>query len=40
MIDGKNFFDHPIKDNKVTHDNIRKTTTGQGHDYKTSCMID
>ena len=24
MIDGKNFFDQPIKNNKVTYENIRK----------------
>ena len=23
MIDGKNFFDQPIKNNKVTYENIR-----------------
>ena len=33
MINGENFFDHPIKNNKVTYDNIRKTATGQGDDY-------
>ena len=29
MIDGKNVFDQPIKDNKVTYEKIRKITTGQ-----------
>ena len=24
MIDGKNFFDQPVKNDKVTHENIRK----------------
>ena len=24
MINGENFFDQPIKNNKVTYDNIRK----------------
>ena len=28
MIDGKNFFDQPIKNDKVTYDNIRKIATG------------
>ena len=28
MIDGKNFFDRPVKNNKATHKNIRKTATG------------
>ena len=40
MIDGKNFFDQPIKDNKVTYENIRKITTGQGDDYTTGCFLD
>ena len=40
IIDGKNFFDQPIKDNKVTYANIRKITTGQGDDYTTSCLLD
>ena len=29
MIDGKNFFDHPIKNYIKTHENIQKITTGQ-----------
>ena len=32
MIDGKNFFDQPVKDNIRTYYNIRKIATGQG-DY-------
>ena len=28
MIDGKNLFDHPIKIDKVTYENIRKITIG------------
>ena len=40
MIDGKNFLDQPIKDNKVTYENIRKITTGQGDDYTTGCLLD
>ena len=40
MIGGKNFFDQPIKDNKVTYENIRKITTGQGYDYTTGCLLD
>ena len=39
-IDGKNFFDKPIKDNKVTYENIRKITTGQGDEYTTGCLLD
>ena len=37
MINGENFFDPPVKDNKVTYENIRKVATGKGGDYTTSC---
>ena len=40
MIDGKNFFDQPIKNDKVAYENIRKITTGQGDDYTTACLLD
>ena len=40
MIDGKNFFDKPIKNNKETYENIRKIATGQGDDYTTGCLLD
>ena len=40
MTDGKNFFDQPIKDNKVTYEKIRKIATGQGDDYTTGCLLD
>ena len=40
MIDRKNFFDHPIKNDKVTYRNIRKIATGQGDDYITGCLLD
>ena len=40
MIDGKNFFDQPVKYNKVTYENIRKIATGQGDDYTTGCLLD
>ena len=29
MINGRNFFDQPIKNDLKTYDNIRKTATGQ-----------
>ena len=29
MINGENFFDQPIKNNKVTYENIKKIATGQ-----------
>ena len=40
MINGENFFDQPIKNNKVTYKNIRKIATGQGDDYTTGCLLD
>ena len=36
----KTFFDQPVKDNKVTYENIRKIATGQGDDYTTGCLFD
>ena len=40
MIDGRNFFDQPIKNDLKTYDNIRKVATGQGDDYTTGCLLD
>ena len=40
MINGENFFDQPIKYKKITYNNIRKITTGQGDDYTTGCLLD
>ena len=40
VINGENFFDQPIQNNKVTYDNIRKNATGQGDDYTTGCLLD
>ena len=40
MIDGKNFFGQPVKNDKVTYENIRKITTCQGDDYTTGCLLD
>ena len=40
MINGENFFDQPIKSNKVTYESIRKIATGQGDDYVTGCLLD
>ena len=36
-IDGKNFFDQPVKINSRPYDNIRKIATGRGDDYTTGC---
>ena len=40
VIDGKNFFDHPIKNDLKTYDNIRKIATGQGDDRTPGCLLD
>ena len=40
VINGEKFFDQPIKNNKITYDNIRKIATGQGHDCTTGCLLD
>ena len=40
MIDGKNFFDQPIKNYKVKCKNNRKTATGQGDDYRSGYLLD
>ena len=38
--DGKNFYDQPINDSVKQYDEIRKISTGQGHDYTTRCLLD
>ena len=40
MIDGKNFFDQPVKNDKVTYDNIRKIAIGPGDGYTTICLLE
>ena len=40
MIDGKNFFDQPVKNDKVMYENIRKIATGRGDDYTTGYLLD
>ena len=40
MIDGRNFFDHPINSMNKTYENIRKIATGKGDDYTTGCLLD
>ena len=39
MINGENFFYQPVKDIKVTYENIRKIATGQEDDYTTGCLL-
>ena len=40
MIDGKNFFGQPVKNDKVTYENIRKIALGHGDSYTTGCLLD
>ena len=40
MINGRNVFDKPIKNDLKTYDNIRKIATGQGDDDTTGCLLD
>ena len=40
MFNSEDFFDRPIKNNKVTYENIRKIATGQRDDYTTGCLLD
>ena len=40
MIDGKNFFDQPVNNDKVTYDNIRKIATGPRDGYTIGCLLD
>ena len=40
MIDAKDFFDQPVKNDKVTYENIREITTGLGDNYTAGCLLD
>ena len=39
MIDGRNVFDQPIKNDQITYDYIQKIATGQGDEYTTCCLL-
>ena len=39
-IDGKSFFNQPVKNDMRTYDNIQKAATGQENDYTTNCPLD
>ena len=39
IINGKNIFDHPVKNSLRTYDDIRKIEIGAGDDYTTSCLL-
>ena len=36
----KSVFDQPVKNDKITCENIRKIATGQGYDYATGFLSD
>ena len=40
MIDGRNFFDQPIRNDQIRYDNIWKIVNGQGEDYTTGSLLD
>ena len=40
VIDGRNFFNNPIKNYLKTYENIREIATSQGDDYTTRCLLD
>ena len=40
MIDGRNFFNQPVKIDLRTSDNIRKIAISQHDDSTTACLID
>ena len=39
-IDGRNFFNKPIKNDLKTYDNIRKIATGQVKEYTAGYLLD
>ena len=40
MIDERNFFDEPARNDLRTYDSIRKIVTGPGDDFTTGCSLD
>ena len=40
IIDGRNVFDQPIKNDFKAYDNIRKIATGLGDEDTTGCLLD
>ena len=39
MINGENFFDQPIQNDKVTYKKIRKIAIGHRDHYRTGCLL-
>ena len=40
MIDGKNVFEQPVKNDMRTYDDIQINVADQGDDYTTGCLLD
>ena len=40
MIDGKNIFDQPMKNDLITYENIWNIAIGHRDDYTTGCLLD
>ena len=40
MIDGKKFFDQPLKNDFRTYDNIQNIENGKGDNYTSGCLLD
>ena len=40
VIDGRNFFNQPIQNDKIKYDNIQKIAVRQEDDYTTGCLLD
>ena len=40
MVDRRNFFDQPVKNDLRIYDNIQKITTSSGDDYTTGYLLD
>ena len=39
MIDGRNSFDQPIKNDLKIYDNIKKIASGKSDDHTTGCLL-
>ena len=40
VLDGRNFFHQPVKNNLTTYDNIGKIATGHGDNFTAGCLLD
>ena len=41
MVDGNFFFfDQPVKNDKITYENIREIVTGEGDHLTAGCLLD